>query len=228
MFEHFKRKLFFAKMELLFNKGINDGSIIPFDDEFYEAMSHTYISSIPVSMDIKYFKPRPGEFGNCYERSLKMFLCFNDALLVRGDNKDLEYMYSKEESGHGWIEIGDYVYDPTSLYRFKRDIYYQLYCPSNIKKYTLDEYLASSSNREFYENIKSTTIDDYKPGGSRRYDLCVLIPLLIANSKFYGKEYEKVLNDYLNSIEYDYGQIASELEREARELFMSMGKNLTK
>ena len=79
-------------MQLLLNKGIADKKIIPFDDEFYEKLNHTYISGLPVSIHIKYLKPIVGP-SKCYDRSLYMFFCFDDALLVRADNKDLELRY---------------------------------------------------------------------------------------------------------------------------------------
>ena len=87
MFDNIKKSLYFSKMQLLLNKGVADKKIIPFDDEFYEKLNHTYISGLPVSIHIKYLKPIVGP-GKCYDRSLYMFFCFDDAILVRGDNKD--------------------------------------------------------------------------------------------------------------------------------------------
>ncbi len=36
MFENIKKGLYFSKMQLLLKKGVDDGNIVPFDDEFYE------------------------------------------------------------------------------------------------------------------------------------------------------------------------------------------------
>ena len=69
MFERLKKELYFKKMQLLFNQGVIDKKIIPFDDDFYDKMAHTYISGIPVSMHIKYLKPNIS-LGKCYDRSL--------------------------------------------------------------------------------------------------------------------------------------------------------------
>lgn len=220
MFADLRKKLYFARSELLVDKGLSDGSIVPFSNDFYEQMNHTYASGIPVALEIKYLKPRPGEFGQCYDRSLKMFFCFDDALLVRGNRKDLEFMHGKEDSCHRWIEIGDYVYDPTSLYRFEKKLYYKIFGVSDVKKCTMEEYVKIDGNK-IYENVKNTTLDDFRPGGSKRHELLFIIPLLIANSKFYGEEYEKALNDYLLSIQYDAEQIFNQLEKEARQLFIS-------
>ena len=45
MFDKLKKELYFSKVQLLFNKGVQEGKIIPFDDEFYEKMSHTLPSN---------------------------------------------------------------------------------------------------------------------------------------------------------------------------------------
>lgn len=78
MFENIKKGLYFSKMQLLLKKGLEDGSIVPFDDEFYEKMNHTYVSCLPVSMHMKYLKPILPP-GKCSDRSLYMFFCFPNA-----------------------------------------------------------------------------------------------------------------------------------------------------
>lgn len=114
MFDILKKNLYFTKIQILFDNGLRNGSIVPFDDTFYEKLSNTYISCLPVSIHIKYLKPLTPP-GRCYDRSLYMFFCFNDAILVRADNRDLELKFGLSNAGHGWIEIGDYVYDPSLL-----------------------------------------------------------------------------------------------------------------
>ena len=152
MFEKIKKDLYFKKTHLLIRKGLSEGTIIPFDDDFYDQLSHTYFNCLPVSINIKYLKPILSP-GKCDSRSLYMFFCFDDALLVRGDKFNLELMYGKENAGHGWIEIGDYVYDPTMLVRFDRDFYYQMFSPTNVSKATKDDYV--SVNEDFYnESLK--------------------------------------------------------------------------
>lgn len=209
MFDNLKKGLYFSKMQLLFNKGIQEGKITIFDEDFYERMSHTYISCIPVSMHIKYLKPILPP-GKCYDRSLYMFFCFDDALLVRGNNKDLELRCGKEDAGHGWIEIGDYVYDPSLLLRFEKDIYYKIYCPTNVHKYSKNDYI--KENKEFYEEIKNTTLQDFQPNGRKRTDLCVIIPLLqgIADNSN-DSEFKRDVCYYLASIQYDEEQVYEEL-----------------
>lgn len=67
-----KRDYILAKCNFYKEKGVEDGNILPFDEEFYEKMSHTYISCLPVSIHMKYLKPIVGP-GKCYDRSLYMF-----------------------------------------------------------------------------------------------------------------------------------------------------------
>ena len=72
MFNKIKKELYFYKMNLLIANGIYSKKIVPFDDDFYEQLSHTFINGLPVSMQIKYLKPILPP-GKCYDRSLYMF-----------------------------------------------------------------------------------------------------------------------------------------------------------
>lgn len=209
MFDNLKKTLCFSKMQLLFNKGLAEGQIVPFDDEFYNKMSNTFFSCIPIYMHIKYLKPIAPP-GKCYDRSLFMFFCFDDALLVCGDVKDLELRFGKENAGHGWIEIGNYVYDPSSTLRFDRDLYYKIYSPTNVSKATKEDYI--KVNGSYYDDVKNTTIEDFKLGGSKRTDLCVTIPLVRGIAEYSSDEnFKKELEEYLTIIEYDEKQIYEEL-----------------
>ena len=226
MFTNLKKQLYFEKLQLLFNKGLKDGSIVPFDEEFYDAMSHTYIFDIPVSMEIKYLRPtmKPGK---CYDRSLYMFFCFDDALLVRGDNKDLELKYGKDDAGHGWIEIGNYVYDPSLLLKFDKELFYEMYSPTNVVKYNKEDYI--KENKDFYDEIKNTTLQDFRPNGKRRLELGMFIPLIrgiVENSN--DTEFEKDFANYLDAISYDEKQIYEEMDREFKQSIEEKMKRMRK
>lgn len=43
MFDKMKKELYFSRMQLLLKKGIEDGSIVPFGEKFYQKMNHTYL-----------------------------------------------------------------------------------------------------------------------------------------------------------------------------------------
>lgn len=199
-------------MDLLFYKGIKEGKIMPFDEEFYKKMSKKYIACIPISIRIKYLKPilPPGQ---CIDRSLYMFICFDDALLVRADVKDLELAYGKNDAIHGWIEIGNYVYDPSLTLRFDKDLYYKIYSPTNIRKETKEDY--KKVNSSFYDEVRSTTIEDFQPGGRKRTDLCLTIPFIKEIAELSNNDdFKKEVNEYLELIQYDEKQIQDELETE--------------
>lgn len=206
-----KQQLYSMKMITLFNKSLKEGKIVNFNEEFYKKMKDTYISCIPVSIWIKYLKPIIGS-GMCYDRSLYMFFCFEDSLLVCASTKDLELRFGKEDSGHGWIEMGNYVYDPSLLMRFEKDLYYKIYGVTNAKKNTHSQY--RKANTEFYDNIKNTIIRDYQPGGCKRTDLLTIIPFLEEIAKMSGNStFIKEVNDYLRDIDYDYQEVMSELHK---------------
>ncbi len=171
---------------------------------FTKKMSHTYVSCLPVSIHMKYLKPIV-EPGKCYDRSLYMFFCFPNAVLVRGDNKDLELRYGKDNAGHGWIEMDGYCYDPSLLLRFKKETYYEIYKPYNVSKTTTNEYInCCDSNKQFYEDIVNTNLSDFLPNGRKRTDLCVMIPLVQGIAEAGTDEnFKKELNGYLNLIQYD-------------------------
>lgn len=212
MFDNIKKKLYFLKMDLLFYKGIKEGKIMPFDEEFYKKMSNKYIACIPISIRIKYLKPLLPP-GQCIDRSLYMFICFDDALLVRADLKDLELAYGKNDAIHGWIEIGNYVYDPSLTLRFDKDLYYKIYSPTNIRKETKEDY--KKVNSSFYDEVRSTTIEDFQPGGRKRTDLCLTIPFIKEIAELSNNDdFKKEVNEYLELIQYDEKQIQEELKTE--------------
>ena len=182
---------------------------MPFDEEFYKKMSKKYIACIPISIRIKYLKPILPPI----DRSLYMFICFDDALLVRADVKDLELAYGKNDAIHGWIEIGNYVYDPSLTLRFDKDLYYKIYSPTNIRKETKEDY--KKVNSSFYDEVRSTTIEDFQPGGRKRTDLCLTIPFIKEIAELSNNDdFKKEVNEYLELIQYDEKQIQDELETE--------------
>ena len=140
-----------------------------------------------------------------------MFLALDDALLVRGNNKDLEYNYGKGHGGHGWIERGNYVYDPSLMIKFDKATYYALYGCSNVVKIDKSSYL--KEHQDFVDKHVSHSIDDFRPGGARRLELGILIiQLKELSSMLDDEEFSAELNKYLDSIQYDDAQIQRERE----------------
>jgi len=206
-----KKKLFFARVHLLFNKALREGKITGFDEDMFKKMNGTIIACLPVSFYIKYSNYLFAQ-GTCYDRSLYMFLALDDALLVRGDKKTLEYNYGKEDAGHGWVEIGDFVYDPSLMLKFDKDTYYSLYGCSNVKKTTKEVYLLQS--KDFVDAHVSHDFNEFRPNGKRRLELGALIIQIKALTQMLGDEqFSKDFNDYLSLIQYDPKQINQERQK---------------
>ena len=221
MLEELRKKLFFAKFRVLSAKASQEGKIMEFDDEIYEKMKNTIIACFPVSFYIKHSK-HMFPIGTCYDRSLYMFLALDDAILCRGNNKDLEYNYGKGHGGHGWIEIGDYVYDPSIMLKFDKETYYKLYGTTDLTRTDKDTYLRE--HKDFVDNVVSTDFDEYRPGGKRRLDLGILVIQVQAIARMIDdQEFKKDLADYLVDIEYDENQIQEERNKVIQELLHTEG-----
>ena len=125
---------------------------------------------------------------------------------------DLEYNYGKGHGGHGWVEIDNFVYDPSLMLRFDKDTYYRLYGCSNVKKMDRDTYFAQ--NGDYVDKYVSYSLEDFKPNGKRRLELGVLIFQLKSLSRMVrDKQFADDLDNYLSLVEYDEEQIRDERDR---------------
>ena len=218
MINPIKKKIYFSKVDHLMEKGLKEGTIVPFENNIYNDLKNTYIHGLPVSIRIKYLKPVKAP-GMCMERSIYIFLCLDDALLVRGDNKDLEMQYGKDCAKHGWVETEDYVYDPSLIMRFDKDVYYEMFEPTNVKRYTKKEYIeANDNNRKLYEDAKTVTPDDLKPYGRKRIELLEMVPLVQSLANLSGDiDLKKELDEYLKLIDYEEKGIHEELDEQLKQ-----------
>lgn len=135
---------------------------------------------------------------------------YHGAILVRGDHKDLEFSYGKENAGHGWVEKDGWVYDTTLLLKIKKERYYEMYLPSHVHYYSYKEY----SNHEWYHDIVSTKLDDLRNDGFKRFLLSVTIPPIEDIARKTGNlEFQDLLKQHLENIDYDYDDISSSLSK---------------
>ena len=221
MFDNVRKDLYFKKMNLLFYNGLRDHKIVPLPLDFVHAMDHTFVSGLPVSIHLKFLKPII-EPGKCLDRSLYMFFCFDDAVLVRGDCKDLEYKYGKEDSVHGWIEKDGFVYDPSLLMRIDKELYYKMYQPTNVTKSSKADYCSIEENKKLYDDIKSTTLEDYRPNGRKRLELALTMPLALGIAQNSGnKEFIRELSRFTNLIQYDENQVFAQLQEKYESMMES-------
>lgn len=221
MFDELRKKLFFAKFRVYETKMEQEGRITEFDEEIYEKMKNTIISCFPVSFYIKHSK-HMFPIGTCYDRSLYMFLALDNAVLCRGNNKDLEYNYGKGHGGHGWVEVGDYVYDPSIMAKFEKDVYYKLYGTTDIMRVDKETYLREHS--DFVDSVVCTDLNEFRPGGKRRLDLGILVIQIRAIASMVDdEEFKKDLAEYLETIEYDAAQIQKERDAVIQEMLQTQG-----
>ena len=209
------RIVYFKHLENLIARGTTLGKVEPFDDDYYKELSNTLFNTIPVNLDIKYLKPTLAP-GKCYDRSLKMFMAMENSILVRGSLNYFRVKGDTEEYNHGWVERDGIVYDPTWMSKFDKKLYYQIFKVKRVEKCTKEEYISNSNRKKFYDEVKSTTIDDYKPNGSKKVDLLMTIPLLKRIAS-HNEEFNKDLNEYLELIEYNEEELKRELDIKIKE-----------
>lgn len=208
MLENLKKDIYFKKLSILLKYYYSEGKISLFDDEIFKRMERTYICALPVALQIKYARYFFPE-GSCYDRSLYMFLALDNAILVRGDIKSLEYLYGKDCAGHAWIELGDFVYDPTTMQKFDKDVYYILYECSNVEKINKEEYL--KTNRDFVRQSVSYDIKDFLPNGRKRMQLASIVMQIKNNVKCMNDEHFIMdLEKYLALTDYNEQKLIEE------------------
>lgn len=228
MIKKLQKSIYFAKSDLRFHQGLLNGNVVPFDQAFYQQMANTYFSGLPIAMHIKYLKPESGS-GKCYDRSLYMFWCFDDAVLVRGNQKSLAMEFGKDNAGHGWIERGNYAYDPTFLCRFDKDFYYRLFGVTDVHKFTKADYLASPAQSEYYHAIKDTVLRDYQPSGKRRLELLTTAPLYQELAKLSpNPKFQTELNNFLVATQYDETKIVQEIHTLETQVLDGLTNSITK
>ena len=140
-----------------------------------------------------------------------MFLCFEDAKLVYACSNYRNSVYRTSNNAHNWIEIGDSVYEPDTLCRYDKELYYEIYEPYDIKAYDLEEYC--KDNNQSIDEIVTTHIEDYKSGGKYAY----LLPKYVESVKELAVESKRYsfireLDDYLTDIDYSYDSEYDEIE----------------
>ena len=217
MFNELRKKLYFDKLEVMYQIGLRDGLIVPIEEEIYEQMNSTIIATLPVGFRIKHGN-KMFALGTCYERSLYMFLALgDDAVLVRGNNKDLALNYGRGHEGHGWVEVGDYVYDPSVGYRYDKEYYYKLFKCSKVFKTPKQKYVLEHS--DFIKKYVTTDLNEFRPGGKRRLELGIIIFQIQESARLTNDEaLLKDLNEFLESVEYDPVQIRNQRNAEIEEM----------
>lgn len=214
------------KVDNYIKAGFIFGKIREFDEEFVDKLKSHYFDGLPVYMEIKYFSPKDimpeKDFKNnkCFDRSFYMFCCCEDATLVHANTKYHEHFHGKDNAGHGWVEIGDWVYDPSAVTKVRKDLYYKMFEPYDIHKITKDEFCSlSEDHKKAYENISETTIDDLRPYGKKRLELGNRIPQVIFHfAQTDNQELYTDLVSFLKEVQYDPDEIEQEINEKFEEI----------
>lgn len=203
-----KTKYMSKKAELLYLKGINEGTICQFDDDFNDVLKQSYILGMPVYFFVKYLN-NPGDYDKNYDKSLFVFLCFDDAILVKGKTN-----FNKRKV-HNWVEKDGYVYDPELLMRFNKDLYYQLYKPTDVESIDIKTFRSESmDNEDLYTDARETTIDKLLEDGFIRFALSDSVPIMQRFAKdSEDPEYKMLLDAFLTQVEYDPDKIHRQFVR---------------
>jgi len=128
-------------------KGYGSDEITPYDDEFKQKLSDESVRNISVARIIDDFIPSDDATnGHCFERSFLMFLCVENASWVYGDNKIIELAHGKANAAHAWVEVGNHVYDPTTVLKYPKDLYYKMLKINNAIKLTHDDIARCGNN----------------------------------------------------------------------------------
>ena len=142
-----KEKLQINKAKFELTKSCVKGNVLPFGDEVYDKLREYYHGAIPANVYMKYLKPLINP-GQCYERSMILSSAFDNAKMVRGDRIDYIISFGIDHAFHWWVEADGWCYCPTTLLKYKKEEYYKIFKPINIKEMTKDEIVNSYYYKE--------------------------------------------------------------------------------
>lgn len=117
----------------------DNGTVKPFDQEFYKKLSGMYYNGIPV-----YYYLIRINIGKCYDCSAILGLALGDCKICRGNLRKAPTR-SGNYFGHGWVEKDGFVYDTTWQIIADKHTYYKLFGASQV--YARD-------SKEFFEDCK--------------------------------------------------------------------------
>ena len=136
--------------------GYRTCQITAYDDEFVQNLKQYHILGTTVFAIINDFKPDEdsNEVGHCLERSFLMFLCNHDSVWVYGNNQNLAIKHGKQNSTHAWVEVGNFVYDPTTIQRYPKKLYYNMLKINHVKKLTYGNYQQNGVDENLITMLK--------------------------------------------------------------------------
>lgn len=191
--------LYSLRSKILSKILVSKGLIKPIEKEVFEKLDNFYLGGIPLSIRLKYLH-LDSSMGDCFDRSLFLTFGLDNSLLVRGDLRPLELKYGKDRARHGWVEYDGWVYDPSHLCKYRKDIYYSLFSPDNISCIKYQVYQSGND----YQDVLETSLDDLKPDGKRRKTVEMSLYLVSNLAKILDTpDLTNELQDHFKKIKYD-------------------------
>lgn len=126
-----------------FKKYIEDGLIVPYEQELIDKLRNFNIKGVPLSIIVLCFDACN---GNCYGTSVYLTSGMDNFKLIHGN---INIYPENGFHNHSWVEKDGYVYDPTDGFKYEKELYYQLYDAKVVVSY--DEEKCKDYN--FYQEV---------------------------------------------------------------------------
>lgn len=111
------------RFEEQFQKNIANGKFKKFDEDFYQQFDGMYYNNLPVNYYLQ-----KDNMGKCFETSLILALSLkNDDIKICRGILTKQSVIEHILFDHGWIEIGDKVYDTTWKIKAHKNTYYKVF-----------------------------------------------------------------------------------------------------
>lgn len=101
----------------------------PYEEELIEVLRNEFYYGIPLSIFMLCNKLC---FHQCHYLSIQLTRKMSDFKIV---NANINKLDKEEEGNHSWVEKDDWVYDVTDGFKWKKEVYYQLYQPEIVSIY---------------------------------------------------------------------------------------------
>ena len=130
----------YNKLRLCKNHYTKKGKIKKFDDEFYAQFDNMFYIGIPI-----YYYLEKMSMGRCFDASAVLALALGgEAKVCRGVLRNAALLDDKKFV-HGWVEVGDTVYDTTWKIIADKKTYYKTFGAKASSK---------TPQKEFFEGCK--------------------------------------------------------------------------
>jgi len=202
-FKEIRRTLYTNRLRLLLADGIEKKLILPFEKEVFDSLDELIYDGVPVGIYMTHIQPNPKQWINKRdERSVMLSLAFKDCHLMQGYCKCPE----EDHFFHCWVENDGWVYDPTYMMKFKKELYYKVFKPNIVEIQSRKELEEEIYYQECLSgNIHPTAV------------LCAMILLEGTAEKDNNQDLKNEMKLFKEKINYDADRIEAESRLVAQE-----------